>query len=430
LPLILIIDDDVILLASLGIMLEDAGFSVAKSSDLINAERIYATDHPDLVLLEVRSERERGWDLLPQLAAATPVIVLSAASREDDVVRGFAAGAADYIAKPYRSAELLARVRARLAIPAPVPVAAFAAAPVEATAPPKVGTAERLAAPPPPPPPPPTARRASGRREGEEEPVFMSDAEEMALLRMPDPRPATAAASTIAALDESASIGPRLRGERLRRHLTLVQVENELKIRMSYLQALEDEKYTLLPRGPVALQMVRSYVTFLGIDPEPVVEEFRTKHYVEQYDPLPALGGSRIPRSLPTWLIWVVAVLLALAVAVGVILYFDPSFFQNLWAQIMRLLARTPLGRLASRPYGVRKRSRAASASLRIWVTRASIPENFCSPRRRCRNSSRSSLPYRSPLQSSRWASTVRRRPSKVGRRPTFVTAGRLTPSR
>ncbi|MBX0326648.1 helix-turn-helix domain-containing protein, partial [Oscillochloris sp. ZM17-4] len=132
--------------------------------------------------------------------------------------------------------------------------------------------------------------------------------------------------------------GPRLRNERLRRHLTLVQVENDLKIRMSYLQALEDEKYTLLPRGPAALQMVRSYVTFLGIDPEPMIAEFREQHYVEQYEPLPALGGSRLPRSLPSWVIWAVAVLLALAVAVGAILYFDPAFFQNLWAQIIGLI--------------------------------------------------------------------------------------------
>ena len=116
---ILIIDDDVILLASLGLMLEDAGFSVAKSSDLINAERIYKLYRPDLVLLEVRSERDRGWDLLSRLAVSTPVIVLSAASREEDVVRGFAVGAVDYIAKPYRSSELLVRIRTRIAMTVP-----------------------------------------------------------------------------------------------------------------------------------------------------------------------------------------------------------------------------------------------------------------------------------------------------------------------
>jgi cytoskeletal protein RodZ len=170
----------------------------------------------------------------------------------------------------------------------------------------------------------------------------MSEAEEMALLRIPDSRPVAGAVAQAVEPDANLSLGPRLRSERLRRHMTLVQVENELKIRMSYLQAIEDEKYTLIPRGPVALQMIRSYVTFLGIDPEPVIEEFRAQHYVEQFEPLPALGGSQIARSLPAWLIGVVAVLLALVVAVGVILLFDPVFFQNIWGQILGLFPHTP----------------------------------------------------------------------------------------
>jgi CheY-like chemotaxis protein/transcriptional regulator with XRE-family HTH domain len=333
LPLILIIDDDVALLSGVGAQLAEAGYSVATSSDLVHAEQLYIEERPDLVLLDVRSGRDKGWELLGRLAAATPVVVLSAASREEDVVRGFAAGAVDYIAKPYRSAELLARLRVRLAFAAPILAAPPATAPADEALAPRVGTTERLADSPPP-------RRSPSRRE-EEESVFMSEAEEMALLRMPDARSAAGAADTPAP-SESLSLGGRLRAERQRRHLTLVQVENELKIRMSYLQALEDEKFTLIPRGPVALQMVRSYVTFLGIEPEAVVDEFRANHYVEQNEPLPALGGSRLPRSVPRWLILLVAALLALAVAVGAISYFDPVFFQNLWGQIMGLIPRTP----------------------------------------------------------------------------------------
>jgi len=175
------------------------------------------------------------------------------------------------------------------------------------------------------------------RREDEEEPVFMSEAEEMALLRIPDTRPVVNAVAEAPILDPNATLGPRLRNERMRRHLTLVQVENELKIRMSYLQAIEDEKYTLIPRGPVALQMMRSYVTFLGMDTEPIIEDFRAQHYVDEYEPLPALGGPRLPRTLPTWVIWAVAAILALVLAVGSILIFDPGFFLNLWVQIFGL---------------------------------------------------------------------------------------------
>lgn len=346
-PLIQIIDDDVILLASIGLQLEDAGFTVIKNSDLTHAEQSYAEERPDLVLLEVRSERDHGWDLLARMADTTPVIVLSAASREEDVVRGFAAGAVDYIPKPYRSVELLARIRARLAQPAPSGESPMTLPPPRSktsdpatdlphmVAPtPKVGTTERLADSR---PPTPSSRKTSARRDSDDELVFMTDAEEMALLRIPESRPKPPVGVEPPPLDENASLGQRLRNERLHRHLTLVQVENELKIRMSYLQALEDEKYTLLPRGSVALQMLRTYVTFLGMNADPIVEEFRTQHYVDQHEPLPALGGSPVPQTLSPWIIWVVAIVLAIAVAVGAILFFDPGFFQNLWFQILRL---------------------------------------------------------------------------------------------
>lgn len=315
-PLIQIIDDDVILLSSLSFQLEEAGFNVHRSSELTHAEQTYAEERPDLILLEVRSDRDRGWDLLARIAPMTPVIVISSASREEDIVRGFAAGAVDYIAKPYRSAELIARLRTRLALPSPEPPA------VESF--PKTSTTDQLMLVPPPP------QRHTKRREDEEESVFMSEAEEMAMLRMPSTQTSTPAVE-IPPLDGNESLGKRLRNERIRRHLTLVQVENDLKIRMSYLQAIEDEKYTLIPRGPVAITMLRSYVSFLGIDPEPVISEFRAQHYVEPHEPLPALGGVHLPRSLPRWIIWVIAITLALIIAIGAIFFFDPGFFQRIW---------------------------------------------------------------------------------------------------
>ncbi len=326
---ILIIDDDVTLLARLGAQLEAAGFTVARSSDLRHAEGLYAEQRPDLVLLEVRTGNDSGWELLGRLAAETPVVVLSAAAREEDVVRGIEAGAADYLPKPYRTAELLARLRARLAVPEPALVAQATPQPVAALPEsppgrPATTTTAHLA-----------PRRARKRPE-EEEPVFMSEAEEMALLRMPPPTDAQAAPAAGEAAGQS--FGPRLRAERLRRHITLVQIENDLRIRMSNLQALEDEKFTLLPRGPAALQMVRSYAEYLGLNATAMLEEFRSQHYVESSEPLPALGGSRTPRSLPRWLVPLLAVILALAVGIGAILLLDPAFFQALWAQLVALL--------------------------------------------------------------------------------------------
>lgn len=355
---ILIIDDDVTLLTRLAAQLEAAGYQVARSSDVVHGERLYVEQRPDLVVLEVRAGDGRGWDLLERFSAETPVLVLSGAAREEDVVRGFEAGAIDYVSKPYRSAELLARLRVRLSDAAPSPLAARAVmspapAPVVTTAAPAaptpvVAAAAPAASEPRPasgaPAPQAASKRQHARRGSDiDETVFMSEAEEMALLRMPPATGTQAGPSVDRIIEEgSGSFGPRLRAERLRRHLTLVQVENDLRIRMSYLQAIEDEKYTLLPRGPAALEMVRRYAEHLGLDAADMLAEFRSKHYVEAPEPIPALGGPPAPRSLPRWPIALAAILLALLVGLGTILVLDPGFFsrvpvflQGLWTQIL-----------------------------------------------------------------------------------------------
>lgn len=364
---LLIIDDDVTLLARLSAQLEAAGFQVARSSDLVHGERLFAEQRPDLVILEVRAGDGHGWDLLEHLASERPVMVLSGLAREEDIVRAFHAGAADFIAKPYRSAELLARIRARLSVtPAPALASAAAASspvmssPLSPPSSPPAPPAGSTSAPEPPPSPPgPSARpvatserRSSSKRRNvrndHDETVFMSEAEEMALLRAPSLDHIQTPASAILSQEEATRFGPRLRAERLRRHLTLVQLENELHIRMSYLQAIEDEKFTLLPRGPAALDMIRRYAEHLGVDPAPVLEEFGNKFNLEVMQPLPSLGGAPAPRSLPRSIMALIAVALALAVGIGAIAVFDPeffsralTFFQELWSYLLSLVARS-----------------------------------------------------------------------------------------
>ncbi|NCC33416.1 MAG: response regulator, partial [Chloroflexia bacterium] len=319
LPSILIIDDDVTLLTRLSIQLELADFEVINSSDLVYGEQLFHKHKPDLVMIEVRSGNEAGWEVLERLAGRVPVLVLSSASREEDVVRAFAAGAIDYVSKPYRSAELVARLRVRAAAvvkkarsvgmappgtvePAQAPasgavgkMSSDASAAARSVVTPPLPVVEPTSVAPPkhePSSTPPavsvatTPAQPAGatgsvrpaavaatpvapgpqRTPPDEDRVFMTEAEEMAMLRMP-PTASGGTKTTIAPdLDEHAGIGSRMRHERQRRHLTLVQIENELKIRMSYLQAMEDEKFTLLPRGPAALQMFRSYLSYLGLE--------------------------------------------------------------------------------------------------------------------------------------------------------------------
>ena len=113
---ILIIDDDPDLCTLVRITLTRAGYQVEAAyngrSGLEKAIQI----QPDLILLDVMMPDESGWDVCQQLREVgdAPIIFLSAKGSEGDVVRGLGLGADDYVSKPFRSKELVARIEAVL----------------------------------------------------------------------------------------------------------------------------------------------------------------------------------------------------------------------------------------------------------------------------------------------------------------------------
>ncbi len=116
---ILVVDDEQDLCEILRFNLETEGFSV----DLANsAEEALAALHEtesryNLILLDVMMERMSGFEMAQQIRAAgdnTPIIFLTALGEHDDQLQGFAAGADDYIAKPFSFDTVLARVKAVL----------------------------------------------------------------------------------------------------------------------------------------------------------------------------------------------------------------------------------------------------------------------------------------------------------------------------
>lgn len=119
---ILIVDDDPALRATLAEQLSlDGEFTVAEAEDLAQADQklIHGETRFDLVLLDIRLPDGDGRDFCLKLrrqGLRMPIIMLTGADAESDVVRGLDAGANDYIAKPFRLAELLARMRAQLRV--------------------------------------------------------------------------------------------------------------------------------------------------------------------------------------------------------------------------------------------------------------------------------------------------------------------------
>ena len=113
---VLVVDDDPEALRQIRNALVAAGFAPLVTSDPPEALQLVRTKRPKLVLLDLVLPGTDGIELMQEMADTTnlPVIFISAYSRDEIVVRALEAGAADYIVKPFSSAELIARVRATL----------------------------------------------------------------------------------------------------------------------------------------------------------------------------------------------------------------------------------------------------------------------------------------------------------------------------
>jgi two-component system response regulator RegX3 len=119
---ILIVEDEESYQDALNVGLSVEGFVVVGATNIAEARVLLASAKPDLVLLDVMLPDGSGIDYCRELHDTThiPVIMVTARTSEVDVVLGLEIGAADYVTKPYRLRELVARIRAVLRRPSEV----------------------------------------------------------------------------------------------------------------------------------------------------------------------------------------------------------------------------------------------------------------------------------------------------------------------
>jgi two-component system, OmpR family, response regulator MtrA len=112
----LVVDDDPALAEMLGIVLQTEGFEPSFVADGDRALAAFRSTKPDLVLLDLMLPGTDGIDICRQIRAesGTPIVMLTARGDTVDVVLGLECGADDYIIKPFKPKELVARMRARL----------------------------------------------------------------------------------------------------------------------------------------------------------------------------------------------------------------------------------------------------------------------------------------------------------------------------
>lgn len=113
---ILVVDDDDALSEMVGIVLAQEGYETVFCDAGDRAFDAFISYHPDLILLDFMLPGMDGIEVCTQIRreSEVPIIMLTAKGDTEDVVKGLEAGADDYMTKPFKPAELLARVRARL----------------------------------------------------------------------------------------------------------------------------------------------------------------------------------------------------------------------------------------------------------------------------------------------------------------------------
>jgi DNA-binding response OmpR family regulator len=113
---VLVVEDDVKTAQWLRLYLEREGLRVSIVADGQMAVAAVDVERPDLVLLDVMLPGMNGFDICRAIRAGsrTPIILITARAAEEDRLRGFDAGADDYITKPFSPREVMARVRAVL----------------------------------------------------------------------------------------------------------------------------------------------------------------------------------------------------------------------------------------------------------------------------------------------------------------------------
>jgi DNA-binding response OmpR family regulator len=114
---ILIVEDDEVIMGTLAYNLSRQGFSISQATTSSEALRLAWKLRPDLILLDLMLPGESGIEVcerIRELDEDVVIVMVTAKDAEDDKVRGFEAGADDYVTKPFGIKELVARINANL----------------------------------------------------------------------------------------------------------------------------------------------------------------------------------------------------------------------------------------------------------------------------------------------------------------------------
>lgn len=270
---IMVVDDEAVTGRLLVYQLQALGYSVTYLQDGLQALQRVLIEQPDLILLDVVMPHVSGWEVCREIRSCStvPIIMVTGKDADDDVAAGLAAGADDYVTKPFNMTQLHARIEAvlrRSAQSRPLPYVTPAPASVRPTAP--APRREIIA---------PVSRTTRPAVAQIVTPAVMVATPAAAPIETTyQPAPAEPVAPRIV---EEPRLGPRLYATRLARGLSLYQAERLCHVRWDYLQAIEQENWDYMPR-PQIREAIQAYTRLLRIEvsePAGRIAALRPEHY-------------------------------------------------------------------------------------------------------------------------------------------------------
>lgn len=304
---ILAIDEDVVLTMSLDLQLGHVGHTVRRANTVIAATTHYNEEPPSVVVIDPSLDDQNGWQLVTQWATLVPVIVISHDPTDATNTRAQALGCAAVLAKPFLMRDLVNLVTPYLETPAPPKTTnkkrSTTQNSADGAAKPARTPRKRVAEPSEATSPPPAHVDTLG--------ISMSDVDEQLLAGLPTTAPVPPVVT-----QSRETLGMRLRTARLKRNIPLSQIDLIIGVRMTHVQAMEADRFSHLPRGRMAEEIITKYVRYLGMDVNEALEHYRGFQYAEHVEPLMEFGADKLQYRSYGWIIRVVLALLVLA-AIG-----------------------------------------------------------------------------------------------------------------
>jgi CheY-like chemotaxis protein len=283
--IILAIDEDVVLTMSLDLQLGHVGHTVRRAGNMAQVNQLLGELSPDVIVIDPTLDNQAGWQVVSEKAKLIPVFITIHEPSDEITARAKQMGCAGILSKPFMVRELVDILMPHITPPVD---ATPVAPPAETSSSKKTSTkASRLRSKvvksddtPPEPQPPAIKGDASG--------LSLSDEDELLLAGLPS------TTLQIPEPSDNETLGARLRALRNRRSIPLTQAELNTGVRLTYLQAMEEDRFSHLPRGAMAEDMISKYARYLGISVDEALTEYRSFQYGDRHDPITDFGRANL----------------------------------------------------------------------------------------------------------------------------------------